>query len=76
MKRDQFFRIAERHGFRHSKGKDKRLKGPALEALRKELKDYLQTDEGRAALDKSPPWHREAPLEEILDALLDEVRGG
>jgi hypothetical protein len=69
MTREDFFGKAKKHGWKHWE----KLAGKAKDNFRQELLAYYMSPEGQEDIANAPPWHREASVEAIVDALLSEV---
>lgn len=67
MNRDEFFALAKKHG--HESGK-----AVNIVALRQELLDFFASTAGQDAISCAPLWHREASIQKIVDALIEELK--
>lgn len=66
MNRDDFFALAKKHGYESGKALN-------VMTLRQELHDYFTGTGGQDAILCAPPWHREASIQTIVDALMEEL---
>lgn len=67
MNREEFFNLAKKHGWQEDN------KAVNVATLKQELLTYFSTSEGQKDISEAPPWHREALIETIVEALLAEV---
>ena len=77
MTRDDLFKIAKKHGFQ----KDKKMGKTTKEAIKNELYNYFQTEEGKKALNYAPkvfkPNGEIVPMDVdyAIESLLEELEG-
>ena len=71
MSRNDFLNRAKKHG--HDPENNKKITAEGRRNFKQELLDYFNSPEGQEDIANAPLWHREKPVEEIVELLLQEV---